>query len=101
MHACFLYDVFNRLYSELCAGVSNGFHWFLMLNHMPPCVSFFLTLTLPCYLGRRMVDLGRWRLDFGILYDKKLLQSNWKLAPESKQEPHLYPAIPDAFELMH
>lgn len=26
---------------------------------------------------------------------------NWKLAPESKQEPHLYPAIPDAFELMH
>lgn len=72
-----------------------------MLNHMRVCVCVSSTLTIPYYLGGRMVDLGRLGLDFWIFYDKKLLQSNWKLAPESKQEPHLYPAIPDAFELMH
>lgn len=65
--------------------------------YMCVCTHIFsLTLTLTYYLRGRIVDLG-----VGIFYDKKLLQSNWKLAPESKQEPHLYPAILDAFELMH
>lgn len=64
---------------------------FFRLNHM---------LVL-CYLGGRMVVLGGWGLNFfggGFIIE---MLGNWKLAPESKQEPHLYPAIPDAFELMH
>lgn len=75
----------------------------LILSHYLGClecgmVNGFYLGCLEC----RMMDLRRLGLDIWIFCDdKKLVQINWKLAPESRQEPHLCPTIPDAFELMH